>query len=514
MTVTSEDIISRQEVYASSQDAIRRHGLTLDEAFIRGIRHIGYRSNLHAFAELIDNSIQAYAQRVDLVFGYSDDGSTKKPNRIAIVDDGHGMPAAMMRLAMMWGGTHREDDREGLGRYGYGLPCAAVSIGRRFRILSKLDRGPVFEVRLDLDDLEQGAYRASNGQISLPEAQPAELPDFVSQHIQQNYLHGWRSGTIVVLEKLDRVEWTTTLGMRTNLLRHLGVTYHKISELAALYVDGIPVRPIDPLFLTPSADYFGLDDDRAVPLEPVTILITNPESGRDGTVTLRYSWLPPSFGAIDKMRDAVGLNANQRFPILKDYHGLIFSRNGRLIDVQNRAPWTVFINNDRYIRIEIEFSATLDELFGVTTSKQQVSVSTPVWDALRQAGIHKAIEQLRGKVKQAKVVRSVALPQPQSSKPTMAVVQKAVFIEQPPQAAVKSVVPPLLVKDKQGRLGANQAHPLFNGSAGAAACANALHKLVDILANQASCTGTRSKDEYGDLLTEWCQVAWPGQIDG
>ena len=90
-----------------------------------------------------------------------------------------------------------------------------------------------------------------------------------------------------------------------------------------------------------------------------------------GAIVLRYAWLPPSFGSVDKQRDAVGLNANARFSILKDYHGLLFSRNGRLIDVQTRTPWTTFINNDRYIKVEVEFSATLDEAFGVTTSKQQ-----------------------------------------------------------------------------------------------------------------------------------------------
>jgi hypothetical protein len=120
---------------------------------------------------------------------------------------------------------------------------------------------------------------------------------------------------------------------------------------------------------------------------------------------LRYAWLPPSFGSVDKERDAVGLNANARFSILKEYHGLLFSRNGRLIDVQTRTPWTTFINNDRYIKVEVEFSATLDELFGVTTSKQQVTISAFIWDLLRQAGLPKAIEQLRSKVKDAKVAR-------------------------------------------------------------------------------------------------------------
>jgi hypothetical protein len=47
----------------------------------------------------------------------------------------------------------------------------------------------------------------------------------------------------------------------------------------------------------------------------------------------------------------------------------------------------------------------LDELFGVTTSKQQVTISPFIWDLLRQAGLPKAIEQLRNKVKDAKVAR-------------------------------------------------------------------------------------------------------------
>src|SRR5262249_47280269 len=114
---------------------------------------------------------------------------------------------------------------------------------------------------------------------------------------------------------------------------------------------------------------------------------------------------PPSFGSVDKERDAIGINANQRFSVLKDYHGVIFSRNRRLIDVQTRTPWTTFINNDRYIKVEVEFTATLDETFGVTTSKQQVTVSPFVWDLLRGAGVPKAIEQLRGKVKEAKAER-------------------------------------------------------------------------------------------------------------
>jgi len=70
---------------------------------------------------------------------------------------------------------------------------------------------------------------------------------------------------------------------------------------------------------------------------------------------------------------------------------------GRLIDVESRTPWTVFVNYDRYIGVEVEFDAELDEEFGITTSKQQVSVSDRMWDILKEHGVPRAIDQLRGK---------------------------------------------------------------------------------------------------------------------
>lgn len=408
-------LLAEQRAYAERSGARSKFGLMVPEAFVRGIRDIGYRSNGDAVAELIDNALQAYADRVDVLFGYEGSASSKKPMQLAVIDNGHGMDPAMIRMAVMWGGTHRENDRSGLGRYGYGLPCSSVSLGRRFTVISQVSGGGLHSVELDLDAIASGDYTDRSGDIVVPEPRSARLPPFVADHIAQTYPTGWASGTVILIEKLDRLEWATTQGLRENLCRQFGVTYHKLSSEAALYVDGEYVEPIDPLFLTPDFHLHSLDHDRAQAFDPVRVEVRDPETGAyKGAMVLRYAWLPPSFGSVDKERDAVGLNANARFSILKDYHGIIFSRNGRLIDVQTRTPWTSLINNDRYIKVEVEFSATLDEAFGVTTSKQQVTVSTWIWDLLRQAGLPKAIEQLRNKVKEMKAVRrlSALTPQP------------------------------------------------------------------------------------------------------
>lgn len=408
-----ESALAAQRTYAERLTARSQVGLMVPEAFVRGIRDLGYRSNGDAIAELIDNALQALATRVDVVFGYAGTRSSKKPSQLAIIDNGHGLDPGMIRMAVMWGGTHREDDRAGLGRYGYGLPCASVSLGRRFSIYSAVKGGELYSVTLDLDEL--GAENPSDDkhEIIIPAAQPAVLPDFVADHIRRAHAGGWSSGTVILIEKLDRLEWSTALGLRENLCRQFGVTYHKLRGEAALFVDDAYVEPIDPLFLTPGFHLYDLDCDRAQRLDPIEIEVRDPESGESrGTMRLRYAWLPPSFGSIDKSRDAVGLNANPRFAILKDYHGIIFSRNGRLIDVHTRTPWTAFINNDRYIKVEVEFSASLDEAFGVTTSKQQVTIKPHIWDLLREAGLPKAIEQLRAKVREAKLDRRIAALSP------------------------------------------------------------------------------------------------------
>lgn len=415
--ITSPNLIAQHDYVQSLKSKGFRFGLTVGDAFVRGIRDLGYKNNGNALAELVDNSIQAGASRVDVVFGYETTKSDKKPSELALIDNGHGMEPAMIRLAVMWGGTHREGDRSGMGRYGYGLPCASVSIGKRFTVFSKTAGGALNSVTIDLDAISRGDYTDSSGEIIVPEPKAAKLPKFVDAAIAEAYPDGWASGTIVLIEQLDRLDNSTSMGIRENLLRNFGVTYHKVRNQVQLYVDGTYVDPIDPLFLTPGYRFFDLDgdSDRASAFDPLTITVKDPDTREVvGNMVVRFSYMPPSFASVDKRRGAEGKNANPRFAVMKDYHGIVFSRMGRLIDVVARTPWTTFINNDRFIKVEVEFPAALDEDFGITTSKQQVTISDRIWDILKQNGVPKAIEQLRGKVKQIKQDRKIELDKPKT----------------------------------------------------------------------------------------------------
>ncbi len=265
----------------------------------------------------------------------------------------------MIRMAVMWGGTHRENDRSGLGRTAMACLAPRSASAVVSPSYSAVAAGSVHAVTLDLDRLTSGDYTDRSGEIVVPRAEAGRTARL-------------RRGSVAApTRRLDvghgdpdrearpsRV--ATAQGLRENLCRQFGVTYHKLRGDAALYVDGSYVEPIDPLFVTPECS--GSMTSIAIAPYPLDPFGSRPGIPRTatylGAITLRYAWLPPSFGSVDKERDAVGVNANARFAIMKDYHGVIFSRNGRLIDVQTRTPWTTFINNDCYIKVEVEFSAS------------------------------------------------------------------------------------------------------------------------------------------------------------
>lgn len=390
--------LQRQKAYVSKLDESNfKYGLAVGAAFVRGIRDIGYKHTGSALDELIDNAYEAGASNVHVVLNY--DGSARKNNvtQIAVVDDGCGMISGMLRAAVLWGGTDRENSRTGIGRFGYGLPSASVSQGRRFEVYSAVDGGELFTCAIDLDDIEAGKYTDAKGEIVVPAATKAALPRFVQSYVEKHFPGGMpKTGTVVIIDKLDRLTWKSVNPLRDNLFKHFGVVYHKLRAHFEIVIDGTRVEPIDPLFLTPGYRWYDHDADRAKALDPLNIDVKDKDSGSLlGKITVRYAYMPMTFGSEDKKKKAVGKNANPRFDILKEYNGFIVSRMGRIIEVVRSSPLTTFVTNDAYIKVEIDFDAALDSEFNVPTTKQRVDVSRRIWDILEDGGVEKALAQLR-----------------------------------------------------------------------------------------------------------------------
>lgn len=386
--IDEADPLTRQRRYVAEQE--KRGGglgLVFADAFIRGMREIGYKNPAWAIAELLDNSFQAGATIVDIrMDGVNWKVERSKPTQIAVVDNGIGMIEPMIRHAVRWGGTDRENSRQGFGRYGYGLPSAAVSLAKRYSVYSKTAGDTWHVVNVDLEELSKAASDVEKID-ELLKPKPIEPPQWLRNGGSIN-VDTLKSGTIVVLEDLDRLHsmsgWITAKSLQMKLLQQFGVIYRHSLGDKKIHVAGSKTDVIDPLFLLAGARYV---DETPVQAKAVRAPAFEMEGAvGNGAVRIRAAILPPNFQLADPAQyGKKGAKMARRFDIMRNNNGIIVCRAGRQIDVVS-PEWTKFQNYDLNMKIEIDFDPALDEFFGLTTSKQQIVIDERMWEKLKQSG--------------------------------------------------------------------------------------------------------------------------------
>lgn len=385
--IDEADPLARQRRYVAEQEKKGGGlGLVFADAFIRGMREIGYKNPAWAIAEMIDNSFQAGATAVDIrMDGVDWKAERSKPKHIAIVDNGIGMIPEMIRHAVRWGGTDRENNRQGFGRYGYGLPSAAVSLAKRYSVYSKTAGEEWHVVNVDLEELSKAASDIEKID-ELLKPRRAELPKWlmIGGTVDTSKVE---SGTIVILEELDRLYtmtgWISAKSLQMKLLQQFGVIYRHTLSDKTVHVAGSKTDVIDPLFLLPGARYV---DETPVRAKAVRAPAFEMEGAvGKGAVRIRAAILPPNFQNANPAEYGKGAKMARRFDIMRNNNGIIVCRAGRQIDVVS-PDWTKFQNYDQNMKIEIDFDPALDEFFGLTTSKQQIVIDERMWEKLKQSG--------------------------------------------------------------------------------------------------------------------------------
>lgn len=388
------DSIDRQRAYIKAQKQKGKGlGVVFADAFLRGMRDLGYKNPAWALAEEVDNSIQAGAETVSIHFGYAAESKSQtKPDQVAIIDNGNGMIPEMISYAVRWGGTDREGDRKGFGRYGYGLPSSAVSMAKRYTVYSKTNGSgnDWHAVTVDIDELsdKSGDLEATEKLLT---ARKMKLPKWIQDITKPLDVASLASGTLIVLEDLDRLRslpgWIKSDTLRTKLLRYFGVIYRHWVPEHRIFVDGTEVQAVDPLFLMEHARFYNETPVHAEKVDTRTFEIET-SAGKKGKVSIRASLLPPNFQAADPnelVEDRRGAKLNKRWETMRDFNGLLICRQGRQIDCV--APeFTKFQNIDANVKIEIDFDPELDEFFGITTAKQQIVIADEMWERLKQSG--------------------------------------------------------------------------------------------------------------------------------
>ena len=116
---------------------------------------------------------------------------------------------------------------------------------------------------------------------------------------------------------------------------------------------------------------------------------------------LRFSYMHPRF-----QRSQDGKELKNRLGIMKENNAyLIVTRAGRQIDLVARphfgrpADDITIVNYDRNWAIELDFDPILDEEFGITVNKQQVTLSERIWQKLADEKIPTIVKGLRSRFK-------------------------------------------------------------------------------------------------------------------
>ena len=320
--------------------------------FIEATRDSGYKNTSAAVAELIDNSFEAEASVVQVVINEQNVGA-RRELEVIVSDNGDGMTPSTLRLALQFGGTTRFNSRLGVGRYGMGLPNSSLSQGRRVDVYSWKRAGLIWWSYLDVDEIAAGVIQ----NVPKPMRKCLTTVDCIneSQH-----------GTIVIWSKCDRLNHKKVKTLTAKLHAELGKIFRRqIYNGKTIKINGKIVQPVDPLFLHKGANPLGAT--QYGPTLKYEVQVPNTCSkARTATVSVTFSELP-----IEKWHNLS--NDEKRIYGISKGAGVSVLRGNREIDY----GWFFMgakrkENYDDWWRCEVQFDTDLDELFGVTHTKQGI----------------------------------------------------------------------------------------------------------------------------------------------
>jgi hypothetical protein len=327
---------------------------------MESLRDIGYDLP-SAVADLVDNSIDAGAETVDVTF--AEDGAR---SWVRIADDGMGMEGRELDEAMRYG-SHRDYDSSALGHFGLGLKTGSLSQCRRLTVASRRRRNARLVARRW--DLDVVAERDSWDLESPPRR---ELPDALIEPLEG------RTGTVVLWESLDRIlafrnpDGAATRraldAMAAEVAAHLGMVFHRFisgewadgEAFVSIRVNGEPVTAWDP---------FARDEPRTQALPVQTIELMR-EEGETARLSVRPFVLPAqtSFSTPEAHQVAAGPNRWNR------QQGFYVYRRDRMIQSGGWNRIRTLDEHAKLARIAIDLPAGHEDLFGINVSKMSIVI--------------------------------------------------------------------------------------------------------------------------------------------
>lgn len=352
------------------------------------LRDSGY-SLPTALAEVVDNSIEARANRIQIRLEETAERGRKHVHRIAVSDDGEGMDVETLHHYLVIGYSSRWMCHDTIGKYGVGAKLAALNFGRRIDVWSRQSAdAPWLHVHFDLDEALREELHEGAGAVGIDAPQIADIPDDFGALLPEG------AGTLVVWSKVDRLEQ----GRVTATFDELLVDVQKeLSRIFREFIDGgikIDVNdkallPHDPLFLmkgTWAEEALRKEprnDDKVVSVYQAQTIADEPIKVRGSIVHLRITLYPKT---VTRSRGQGGDKLANKLRVPENQGALSFMRMKREIAYSNvpRILPSGALDPDRFIGIEVAFSPELDDLFGVRNVKRGVEPHGELRDKIRE----------------------------------------------------------------------------------------------------------------------------------
>ena len=355
---------------------------------IRAIRDSRYHNTAYAIAELIDNSIEASAERVELLCMEQTEvvqsRTRRRVSEIAVLDNGTGMDARTLLDALKFGGGTRHTSRRGIGKYGMGLPTSSMSQCKKVNVWTWQDGlDSAWHSSLDAEAIESGDHDVPIPDRDTPVPERWKIAG-------SDAIYGHRAGTLVVWSGLDKVQWKTGRTIIENTSREVGRIHRHFIDAditrirTASFLANRPSEPEheatvvanDPLYLmsstsvpeepwgsTPMFEQWG--DIRYYP-----VIV----DGREETVGVKYSIVKPEVLRTALVTQNPGVTPRGRHA--RHNIGVSVVREDREIVLEDaflREGGSAENPQNRWWGCEVSFRRSCDELFGVDHNKQMVA---------------------------------------------------------------------------------------------------------------------------------------------
>jgi hypothetical protein len=333
------------------------------EYLIKSIAEQGYSLET-ALADLIDNSITAKAQSIEILTELIEDKLT-----LFISDNGVGMTKKELSDNMQFPSKSMEAKREksDLGRFGLGMKTASFSQTRKFTVLSKKEGGEYEGRTWDVN------YLKSSGKWRVLINKKTEIDNLIREYkkISLNRLGqfiNYEPNTLIIWSGLYKFNISSDSESTIDLLNkqlteitleYLGIVFHKFLEKSLkpikIKINNSLVSPFNPFPNSKSSELRSLGERQNILRENILkmegfilpVSSTNPDSEKD--------WRTKNMG-------------------LLDLEGIYIYRGDRIISF---GGWAGLIKKEpklKLARLRIEINNANDDLFQLKVDKSGIIV--------------------------------------------------------------------------------------------------------------------------------------------